>query len=211
MHIEDRKITKAEYIAGNRIFARLVGKGFNATPAYKGGIFENKYAWQGFDNGYRLDYVRHRIYDMTKESVNNPVALFRLIQENLRLDRINKGLAEGYEEIVEWMHHPEIDNSTLATAFTLMCDSFKTREEAYQAQKLYRAFFQSLHYQYNPWAHEKAKKPGYEMIIYLQEKEDFPIVFPEKYELDAISKNKYIKAGNHIIRNKNFFHDKTKN
>lgn len=191
-------------------FKELIGQGFNARPAYKGGLFEDKCASIDYDNGYRLGYVQSAIYSLGEETINTPQLLLKLIQENLSLNRLeNEG--DGFQEIMAWFLHPKVKkddhdhmNDTLKQTFVMMCDSFTSLEEAYKAKKLYRAFL--LHTRFNPWTYSKRKLPGYEMLVYLQTCEaGVPYdIEPEEYDFFCVSpsQNKFIREAERINRRK---------
>ena len=172
-------IKKIKKIAGRKLFFRLTGKGFNSSPAYEGGLFEQK------SNGknYNSKHIQSVIRRLSHLDINTPTALSLLILDHLRHERIKYSNSDGFSEIYAWFTHDDIMLSTVREAFVEVCDSIKTKKEAHEAESIIAHLLaRSEGYDgYNPWKKEKASYPGYAIIPYVQANSNWcPQALPQK-------------------------------
>ena len=174
-------IKKIKKIAGRKLFFHLTGKGFDSSPAYKGGLFEQKSRANG--KSYNSKHIQSVIRRLSHLDINTPMALSLLILDHLRHGRIKYSNSDGFSEIYAWFTHDDIMLSTVREAFTEVCDSIKTQKEAQEAESIIAHLLaRSEGYDgYNPWKKEKASYPGYAIIPHVQAHSDWcPQTLPQK-------------------------------
>ena len=185
-------LTKRERIEGNKLFTRLIGQGFDAKPAYKGGLFESEAA----EGAPSVPHIKEVIESLPSEDINNVGALMFFLREAISHERLGK--ESTYLVALNWLEHFHLTQETREKAFEMMCNSFANIKQAISAKRFYAYFLRTCD---NPWTRENARKPGFSALAYFMATDgSFPDIVP-MHNRDQRAYKKEIKK---VLENRKF-------